>query len=141
MADSIPRAYLKELTDTLAAETLNVALFVNLTGYDATTATTYAALAATASEVSATGTGYTTGGILLSGKASANYGSNGAMMTATATAVTAATFIARYAVIYNATTGKIRFIKDLLSNVSVTSGTFTVTWNTVSGVVNITFTA
>ena len=140
MADSIPRAYFKELTDTLAAESLMVALFVDLTGYNTLTATTYAVLADTAQEVLSSGTGYTTGGYALTGGTSSNLATNGAKFTtASALAVTAATFTCRYAVIYNSTTGKIRFIKDLLADKTVTTGTLTITWDTTNGIISFSF--
>ena len=139
MADSIPRAYLKELTDTLAAESLNVALFTTFTNYYQSTTTTYALLAAGGGEV-ANGNGYITGGVALTGKTSSNYGNNGAMLTANASVFSSATFSCRYAVIYNSTTGKIRFVKDLLETKSVTGGTMTITWNATSGIFNFIFT-
>lgn len=141
MADSIPRAYLKELTDTLAAESLKVAFFVNLTGYDPLTATTYAALVSGgATQVSAAGTGYTTGGYALTGLASSNLATNGAKVTASATVLAAATLTYRYAVVYNATSGKIRFIKDHLADKTVTGGTVTITWDATYGIMYHIFT-
>jgi len=139
MADSIPRAYLKELTDTLAAESLKVAFFVNLTSYDPLTATTYAALASTATEVSPTNTGYTTGGYALTGLASSNLATNGAKITASATVLSNATLTYQYSVIYNATSGKIRLIKDHLTDKTVTGGTVTITWDATLGIIYFSF--
>lgn len=139
MADSIPRAYLKEITDTLAAETLKVALFTNLTGYDPLTASTYAVLAGTATEVSNAGTGYTTGGIALTTKVSSNLATNGAKFTADNFSLSGATFTCRYAVLYNSSNGKIRLIKDLGSDYPVSSGTFTLTWDATNGILKTSF--
>lgn len=138
MASSIPRARRKEYTDAQAAKSLYVALFVNLTGYDALTATTYAALAATATEVSPSGTGYTTGGYALTGLTSSNVGStNVAILTASATSVTAGTFTARYGVIYDHTTGKIEGVSDFLADKTVTGGTMSITWDMINGLENV----
>lgn len=138
MASSIPRARRKEYTDAQAAKSLYVALFVNLTGYDPLTATTYAALVATATEVSASGTGYTTGGYALTGLTSANVGStNVTMLTALATAVSSATFTARYGVIYDHATGKIEGVADFLADKTVTGGTMTITWDMTNGLENV----
>ena len=140
MADSIPRAYLKELADTLAAESLKVAFFVNTTNYNTLTATTYAAMVAGgATEVSASGTGYTTGGYALAGLTSSNLATNGAKVTASVTTLAAATLTYRYAVIYNATSGKIRFIKDHLTDKTITGGTVTITWDATNGILNFSF--
>lgn len=140
MADSIPRAYLKEIMETLVGESLKVALFVNLTGYNELTASTYAVLAGTATEV--TGAGYTTGGVALTGEASSNLATNGAKFTASATAIVSSNYTCRYAVIYNSTSpGNIRFIKDLGADKTISGGTLTITWSAVNGIVNISFTA
>jgi len=137
MASSIPRARRKEYADTLVAKALKVAFFTNLTGYDPLTATTYAALAGTASEVSNAGTGYTTGGYSLTGKSSSNLATNGAIMTADATVLGSATFTAQYGVIYDSATGKIEGVSDWLTPYSVTNGTITITWDTVAGLFNV----
>lgn len=138
MADSIPRARRKAWADTIAAKTLYAALFVNLTGYDELTATTYALLVVGgATEVSASGTGYTTGGVALSGVASSNLATNGAKVTASATTISSATFTFRYVCIYDHTTGTIEGIKDLLADKTVTGGTVTITWDSTNGVIKI----
>ena len=137
MASSIPRARRKDYADTLVAKALKVAFFVNLTGYDPLTATTYAALAGTATEVSNAGTGYTTGGYSLTGLASSNLATNGAIVTANASAVATATFTAQYGVIYDSATGKIEGVSDWLVPYVVTNGTITVTWDAVAGIFNV----
>jgi hypothetical protein len=137
MASSIPRTRRKEIADAYVAKTLKVALFVNLTGYDALTATTYTALVATATEVDSSGTGYTTGGYTLAGKAAANLATNGAIVTASPTMVTGATFTCRYAVIYDDTTKKIEAVSDFLTDYAVTSGTLSITWDNTNGILNI----
>lgn len=140
MADSIPRAYLRELATTLAAESLKVAFFVNLNNYDPLTATTYAALVAIgASEVQAAGTGYTIGGYALTGLASSDLAPNRAKVSASATVLSSATLTYQYSVIYNATSGKIRLIKDHLTAKTVTGGTVTITWDATLGIIYFSF--
>ncbi len=143
MASSIPRAYLKELSDALAAEPLYVALFTSAMVYTETATTnTYTTVAAAGGEVSNSGTGYTTGGYALSALTSGVVGSTNAVkVTATATSVVSATFTARYAVIYNGTSKKIRGVVDFGSDKVVTGGTFTINWDNTNGVFNITFVA
>lgn len=139
MADytSIPRTYLKELTDSLSQESLKVALFVNITGYDELAATnTITTLRATATEVSHAS--YTTGGYVLN-TTSSNMATNGAMLTATSTTVAAAEFTYRYSVIYSSSTGKIRFVIDHLLDKTITGGTLTIAWNATEGVINFSF--
>lgn len=139
MADntSIPRTYLKELTDTLKAENLKVAFFVNIAGYDTLAATnTLTTLRATATEVS--DASYTAGGYGLV-TTSSNLATNGAKLTATSTAVAASSFTFRYSVIYNTDSGNIRFIKDHLTDKVITGGTLTIAWDATNGVVNFSF--
>jgi len=138
MASSIPKERRKDLAAVYAAKSLKCALFSSLGAYDALTATTYTALAATGTEV--TGAGYTTGGVALTGKTSAYLAGNGAIMYADPTSVATATFVARYGVIYvNAVTpsDKIEAVIDFGANYTVTNGTFTITWDTVNGIFNI----
>jgi hypothetical protein len=138
MASSIPRTRRKEVADAYVAKTLHVALFTHpLTGYDPLTATTYTALAATATEVSASGTGYSTGGYALANKAAANLSTNGAIVTASPTQVTNASFTCRYAVIYDFATKKIEAVSDFLVDYVVTSGTITITWDATAGLIQI----
>lgn len=140
MASSIPRAYLKEITDALAAENLYVAFFTNTMTYNELDATnTYTAVAALGGEVSASGTGYTTAGYALSNEASAVVGSTNAVkLTADATTLASATFTARYAVIYAFTSKKIRAIVDFGADKTVTGGTITITWST-DGIVKLSY--
>jgi hypothetical protein len=137
MASSIPRERKKEYAAALAALNLKVAFFTEIAAYDPLTATTYAALAAIATEVSNAGTGYTTGGYALVGKASSYLATNGAIMTATPTSVAAATFTAHYGVVYDSTTDKIYGVSDFLQDYIVTSGTITVTWDVTNGLFSI----
>ena len=131
MASTIPRARRKQIADAFASMNFKRAFFVDLTGYDPLTATTYTALIATATEVS--GGGYTTGGYALTNKLSANLATNAAKMTPDPTSVNSATFTARYAVIYNADDDTIWGVQDFLSTYSVSSGTFTVTDSPTEG--------
>ena len=139
MASSIPRRGRKAVTDALAAKSLKVAFFVNVTNYDPLAATnTYASLkAGGATEVSNAGTGYTTGGYTLAGMASANLATNGAILTANPTVVANATFTCSYAVIYDGVTGNLEGIVDLGGAKTVTNGTITVTWDIVAGIFNV----
>jgi len=142
MANTIPRTARKAYADTLAAKTLYVALFTNATGYDPLAATnTYATFAASATEVSASGTGYTTGGVALAGLTSANVGAtNVARVTANATIISSATFSFRYIVVYNRTaplTGNIEGVIDMNATYTVTAGTLTLTYDATSGLFNI----
>jgi hypothetical protein len=140
MASSIPKERRKDLAAAYAAKSLKCALFVSLGAYDPLTATTYTALAGIGTEVSSSGTGYTTGGVSLSGKTSAYLSGNGAIMYADPTTVATATFVARYGVIYvDAATpsDKIEAVIDFGASYTVTNGTFTVTWDTVNGIFNI----
>jgi hypothetical protein len=136
MADSIPRAYLKELTDTLAGESLKLAFFVNLTGYNELTATTYTILATTATEVS--DGSYATGGYVMT-VASSNLATNGAIVTATEKSFQNKTFTFRYLVMYNNTTKKIRFVKDLLGDRQATGAVIKITWNATNGMIKLAF--
>lgn len=145
MADSIPRSYLKERMDTLASEGLKVAFFVDLTGYNplATTNTYTSLKAGGATEVSNSGTGYTSGGYLLrnvTSSVSGDASTYGAKITASATGISGATFTFRYSVIYNSNTGKIRGIKDHLSDKSIVGGIVVITWDAVNGIIADSFT-
>jgi hypothetical protein len=137
MASSIPRERKKEYAAALAALNLKVAFFTEIAAYDPLTATTYAAIKAICTEVSNAGTGYTTGGYALTGKASSYLSTNGAIMTAAATTVSSATFTAHYGVIYDSTTDKIYGVSDFLQDYVVTNGTITVTWDVTNGLFSI----
>ena len=141
MASSIPKTYRKEITDAMAAETLKVALFVS-TGwvYSATNTAhgTYTGIkSAGCTEVSATGTGYTTGGYALITTSNYIGANNEAALFATATAVSSATFTCRYAVVYEDTGKKIRAVVDLGGDKTVTSGTMTITWDVTNGIIKV----
>jgi hypothetical protein len=137
MANSIPKERRKEKAAEYAAKNLWIAFFTEMAAYSALTATTYAAVALICTEVSAAGTGYTTGGYALTGKASAYLAGNGAIMTADATTVAAATFTAQYGVIYDSTTGKIEAVQDWGAAYPVINGTLTVNHSLVDGIINI----
>lgn len=140
MASSIPKMYRKEITDALAAETLKVALFTNTLVYDPVNINhaTYTQIAAAFTEVSSSGTGYTTGGYALTGLASSYVGAtNVAILTANATAVASATFTCRYGVVYRDSDKKIRAVVDLGGDKTVTGGTMTITWDATNGIIRI----
>jgi hypothetical protein len=138
MASSIPRARRKAVADVIAAKTLYVALFVNLTGYDELTATTYTALLTSgASEVSSTLTGYTTGGYPLASVLSSNLSTNGAKVSATDFSLSAATFTFRYIVIYDNVTKTIEAIIDALADKPVVAGTVNIAWNATNGIIKV----
>jgi len=139
MASSIPKAYKKEIADTIAAETLKVALFIS-TGWVYSSANaahnTYAAIkAAGCTEVSSAGTGYTTGGVALAPTSS--YITNDAGVFNVATSISSATFTCRYAVVYETTGGKIRAVVDLGGDVPVSNGTLTITWDATDGIIKV----
>jgi len=94
-------------------------------------------------EVSSSGTGYTTGGASLSGK-SVNYdaSSNVLSLRASASSWSSATFTCRYAVVYKDTgsgaTSPLLGYVNFGGDETVTSGTFTITWDATDGVLKIT---
>jgi hypothetical protein len=137
MASSIPRERKKEKAAEYAAKNLKIAFFTEMAAYDPLTATTYTAVASICTEVSSAGTGYTTGGYALIGKASSYLATNGAIMTASPTTVASATFSARYGVVYDSATDKIEAVQDWLATYVVTSGTITVTHDNTAGLINI----
>lgn len=91
----------------------------------------------------ANGNGYTTGGATLSSK-TVNYDSstNTVALRAGASSWTTATFTARYAVIYKDTgtgsTSPLIGYVDFGGDETVSSGTFTITWDVTDGVLKIT---
>lgn len=132
---SIPKEVKKETIDLWYAETWKVALFTS-----ASNCLTQSLYSSCTSEVSATGTGYVTGGAAVN-KSAWGAGSNyvdttNAMIDATDTQWTAVTFTARYAVVYNTVTSKIRCVKDFVSDKTVTGGTFIIQWN-AGGIIKI----
>ena len=138
MASSIPRVRRKAYADTVAAKTLKAAFFVNVTGYDELTATTYAALVSGgAAEVSSSGTGYTTRGVALASVAASNLATNGAKVSAATLTLASATFTFRYIVIYDTVSGTIEAVIDAAADKTVTGGTVTVTWDATNGFLKI----
>jgi hypothetical protein len=131
MASSIPKEVMKVVTDGWLAETTwKVALFTSAS--NCMTQSTYAACT---NEVS--GTGYTTGGATLAGRSSAYDGTSMfALLDATNSAWATSTFTARYAIVYDTTSGLIRGRYDFLVDKVVSDGTLTVTWNT-SGLIKV----
>ena len=89
------------------------------------------------------GTGYTPGGESLANK-TVNYdaASNVVSLRADATAWTAASFTCRYAVVYKDTgtgsTSPLLGYVDFGGDEAVSSGTFTITWDTTDGVLKVT---
>jgi hypothetical protein len=137
MASSIPRERRKDYAVAMAAKNLKIAFFTEMAAYDPLTATTYTALAAICTEVSSSGTGYTTGGYALTGKTSAYLSTNGAIMTAYLLSVSNATFSVQYGVIYDSATDKIEGVQDWYTTYVVTNGTITITFDNSNGVFNI----
>jgi len=89
------------------------------------------------------GTGYTAGGAALGSK-SVNYdaATNTTSLRAGATSWSGATFTARYAVVYKDTgsgsTSPLLGYVDFGGDETVSSGTFTITWDATDGVMKIT---
>lgn len=133
MADLITKFYKKSITDTLAAATLKLALFTNAYTPSANTDELYSSLSG---EVSSAGTGYTTGGTALSGKASAYIDTTNAALDATDVSWSSATFTARYGVLYDTADSKIKAIFDFGGDKVVSGGTFTVVFN-ASGLIKV----
>jgi hypothetical protein len=133
MASSIPRSVRKGAAAQIAALSLKVAFFTEIAAYNELTATTYTELTGICTEVSSSGTGYVTGGYALTGKASANLATNGAIMTAAPTSASGVSFTARYGVIYDTDTDAIWGVSDWLASYPVTNGTITITWDNTNG--------
>jgi hypothetical protein len=81
------------------------------------------------------GAGYTAGGVALTTPASSAVGAN-AKFTAATTTFSAITLTARYAVIYNPTTGKIISQHDLGADKSPAGGSIVITWH-ASGILTV----
>jgi hypothetical protein len=134
MASVIPKEVKNEIvTRWLPATetTWKVALLTNAFAYVTGTHILYADLT---NEV--VGTGYTAGGATLAGRAIAYVDTTNANIDATDVQWTTATFIARYAVVYETTGGKIRAIYDFGADKTVTGGTFTIQWS-ASGLMKV----
>lgn len=88
------------------------------------------------------GTGYTAGGMTLASKTAATSGLV-TTFTGAATSWPTSTITARYAVVYDSTPGTsasdplIAYV-DFGANVSSTAGTFTITWDVVNGIFQVT---
>ena len=91
----------------------------------------------------ANGSGYTTGGATLGSKSTSyDSASNETRLIAAASSWTTASFTARYAVVYKDTgvagTSPLLGYVDFGGDETVSSGTFTITWDATSGVLKIT---
>ena len=132
MASVIPKEVKKEIADGWVAETWKVCLLTNAFSYVSGTHILYSDLT---NEV--VGAGYVAGGATVSGKASGYVDTTNVYLYATNTAWAASTLTnVRYAVLYNATSGKIRDIKDLGADYTTSNGTLTIQWHS-GGVVKI----
>lgn len=130
MASKIPKEVKKVIGDAYVAEpTWKVALFMSTSN-----CLTQSLFSSCSNPV--VGAGYTAGGATLAGRAATYVDTNNVMIDATDTAWTAATFTARYAVVYETAGSLIRAIYDFVTDKTVTAGTFTIQWNT-SGLVRI----
>ena len=129
MADLIPKHYKKTITDALntlaGAGTLKLALFTSSYTPSANTDELYSGLT---NEV-ASGNGYTTGGVALTGGVSDYTETTNAYFNANDASWAAATFTARWGVLYNTADSKIKAIFDFGGDKTVTGGTFTVVFN------------
>ena len=131
---TISKYYKKTLTDALAAlsPTLKVCLMLNTHPY------ANAASQEHYSDISineCSGAGYTAGGIALTTPASSQVGNN-AKFTAASAVFAGVTLTARYAAVYDPTTGHIVSQHDLGGDKACTGGTLTLTWN-ASGILTI----
>ena len=136
MASTIPKEVKKAIIDGYLAETTwKVALFLSTSN-----CLTQYLYSACTNEVSSSGTNYTTGGNTVTRKAwgsgSGYVDTSNAYIDANDVSWTNATLTARYAVVYETTTSKIRAIYDFATDKTVTAGTFTLVWNS-GGLVKI----
>jgi hypothetical protein len=122
---TISKYYKKTLTDALAAlsPALKCCLMKNTHTISASDHT-YAGISAN----ECSGAGYTAGGAALQTPASTQVGDN-AKFTAANTAWSGLTTTARYAVVYDPTTGNVVSEHDLGGDKACTGGTLTLTWN------------
>ncbi len=121
-------------TYDLVDDTVKCALYLN-TYTPSLASTTYASTTPGTYEV-ANGNGYTTGGATMGAKTVTTI-SNEGVFNAEDTQWTAATFVSRYAVIYDTTASNnlVCWI-DFGSDVTVTAGTLTIQWDS-DGIINI----
>jgi hypothetical protein len=136
MASVIPKMARKRHTDLLAAKTLYIALFPNTLAYDPlnTAHNTYAQIAALFAEV-ASGSGYTTGGFVLTPTSSYIGATNSSAVFLATTTIASATFTFRYGVVYDHTTGTIEAVVDMGGDKTATGGTITITWDATNGLI------
>lgn len=128
MASAVVKQVKKGTIDDWLAETWKVCLLSNAFTYNSNTHITYATLT---NEIS--GTGYTAGGATITkrawGSGSGYVDTTNANLDANDTSWTGASFTARWAVVYNVADGTLRQVYDLGGDKTVTSGTFTIIWN------------
>ena len=134
MANVVPYSFAQELlkgTHNFTANTIKLALYTAGSGSPyAVSDTAYSS--GVANQVSASGTGYTTGGNTLANPVVANQTSV-ATLTFDQTQFTSATFSAAYGVIYNDTDGdKLVVVLDFGGTKSCSNGTFTITFPSTS---------
>ena len=131
MANVVPYSFAQELlkgTHNFTSNTIKLALY---TANPYTTAST-AYSSGVANQVSASGTGYTTGGNTLANPVVANQTSV-ATLTFDQTQFTSATFSAAYGVIYNnSASDKLVVVLDFGGTKSCSNGTFTITFPSTS---------
>jgi hypothetical protein len=138
MASVIPKMARKRITDLTAAKTLYIALFPNTLVYDPLNVayTTYAQIAALFTEVP-NGSGYVTGGFLLTPTSSYIGATNSSAVFLATTIIAGATFTFRYGIIYDHSTGTIEAVVDMGGDKTVTGGTVTITWDAVNGTIKV----
>ena len=134
MANVVPYSFAQELlkgTHNFTANTIKLALYTAGSGSPyAVSDTAYSS--GVANQVSASGTGYTTGGNTLANPVVANQTSV-ATLTFDQTQFTSATFSAAYGVIYNnSASDKLVVVLDFGGTKSCSNGTFTITFPSTS---------
>ena len=134
MANVVPYSFAQELlkgTHNFTANTIKLALYTAGSGSPyAVSDTAYSS--GVANQVSASGTGYTTGGNTLANPVVANQTSV-ATLTFDAISWTSATFGAAYGVIYNnSASDKLVVVLDFGGTKSCSNGTFTITFPSTS---------
>jgi hypothetical protein len=130
----IPKEVKKAIVDGYIAETTwKVALLTNSFNAVATPSM-YSEV--TSYEV-ANGNGYTTGGVTLTGRTGGYVDTTNYKLDATDSTWSSASFVCRYAVVYNAASPYlIRAIYDFGADKTVSAGTLTIQWN-AGGLVKI----
>ncbi len=140
MASRVPKEVKKEQIDAWIAEGMKVALFKSTSNCNTDGTSLYSGCT---NEVAASGT-YVAGGATLTksawGAGSGYVDTTNAMMDATDSQWTTVTWTPGnapyFAVVYNTTTSKIRFVYDFLAEKTVSGGTFTIQWS-ANGLVKI----